>query len=48
VLILVAAIIDAAHGGLAATRVLVIACLVIAALMAVAHLIAIVASRRLQ
>jgi phosphatidylglycerophosphate synthase len=48
VLILVAAIIDAARGGLAATRVLVIACLVIAALMAVAHLIAIVASRRLQ
>jgi len=48
VLILVAAIIDAVRGGLAATRVLVIACLVIAALMAVAHLIAIVASRRLQ
>jgi phosphatidylglycerophosphate synthase len=48
VLILVAAIIDAGRGGLAATRVLVIACLVIAALMAVAHLVAIVASRRLQ
>ena len=48
VLILVAAITDAVRGGLAATRVLVIACLVIAALMAVAHLIAIVASRRLQ
>lgn len=48
VLILVAAIIDAVRGGLAATRVLVIACLVIAALMAVAHLIAIMASRRLQ
>jgi phosphatidylglycerophosphate synthase len=48
VLILIAAITDAVRGGLAATRVLVIACLVIAALMAVAHLIAIVASRRLQ
>jgi phosphatidylglycerophosphate synthase len=48
VLILVAAITDAVRGGLAATRVLVVACLVIAALMAVAHLIAIVASRRLQ
>jgi phosphatidylglycerophosphate synthase len=47
-LILVAAIIDAARGGLAATRVLTIACLVIAALMVVAHLAAIVASRRLR
>jgi phosphatidylglycerophosphate synthase len=46
-LILVAAIIDAALGGLAATRVLTVACLVIAGLMVVAHLAAIVASRRL-
>ena len=47
-LILVAAVIDAVHGGLAATRVLVVACLVIAGLMVVAHLVAIVGSRRLQ
>jgi phosphatidylglycerophosphate synthase len=48
VLILIAAIIDAVIGGLAATRVLTIGCLVIAALMVVAHLVAIVASRRLR
>jgi hypothetical protein len=48
VLILIAAIVDAAAGGLAATRVLTIGCLVIAALMVVAHLVAIVASRRLR
>jgi phosphatidylglycerophosphate synthase len=48
VLILVAAIIDAIHGGLTATRVLTVACLVIAGAMVVAHLVAIVASRRLQ
>jgi phosphatidylglycerophosphate synthase len=47
-LILIAAIIDAARGGLTATRVLTVACLVIAALMVVAHLAAIVASRRLK
>ena len=47
-LILIAAIIDAAIGGLAATRVLTFACLVIAALMVVAHLVAFVASRRLR
>lgn len=47
-LILIAAIIDAARGGLAATRVLTIACLVIAAVMVVAHLAAIMASRRLR
>ena len=47
-LILVAAIIDAARGGLTATRVLTVACLVIAGLMVVAHLAAIVASRRLR
>jgi phosphatidylglycerophosphate synthase len=47
-LILIAAIIDAAIGGLAATRVLIIGCLVVAALMVVAHLVAIVGSRRLR
>jgi phosphatidylglycerophosphate synthase len=48
VLLLIAAIVDTAGGGLAATRVLTIGCLVIAALMVVAHLVAIVASRRLR
>jgi phosphatidylglycerophosphate synthase len=48
VLILIAAIVDAARGGLAATRVLTIGCLVIAAAMVFAHLVAIVASRRLR
>ncbi len=47
VLILITAIIDAVRGDLTATRVLVVACAVIAALMVVAHLAAIVASRRL-
>jgi phosphatidylglycerophosphate synthase len=47
-LILVAAVVDAARGGLAATRVLTAACLVIAAVMVAAHLAAIVASRRLR
>jgi hypothetical protein len=47
-LILIAAIIDAVAGSLTATRVLVVVCLVIAALMVVAHLVAIVASRRLK
>src|ERR1017187_9158334 len=48
VLILIAAIIDALTGGLAATRVLTLGCLVIAALMVLGHLVAIVASRRLR
>ena len=48
VLILVAAIVDAATGTLAATRVLAVAALAVGAVMAVAHLVAIVASRRLQ
>ncbi len=48
VLILVAAVADAARGGLTATRVLVVACLVVAAVMVVAHLAAILASRRLR
>jgi len=47
VLILIAAIIDAVRGGLTATRVVLIACLIVAALMVVAHLVAIMASRRL-
>lgn len=47
-LILAAAIADAARGGLAATRVLVIVCLVVAGIMVIAHLGAVVASRRLR
>jgi hypothetical protein len=47
-LILLAAIIDAIAGNLTATRVLLLACLVIAALLVVAHLAAIVTSRRLR
>jgi phosphatidylglycerophosphate synthase len=48
VLILLAAIADAIRGGQTATRVLVLACLVVAAAMVVAHLAAILASRRLR
>jgi hypothetical protein len=40
--------VDAATGTLTATRVLVVATLVVGAVMAVAHLVAIVASRRLR
>ena len=47
-LILIAAIIDAITGTLTATRVLLLACLLIAALLVVAHLLAVVASRRLK
>jgi phosphatidylglycerophosphate synthase len=47
-LILIAALADAARGGLAATRVLSVACLATAAVMVVAHLAAILASRRLR
>jgi phosphatidylglycerophosphate synthase len=47
-LILLCAIIDAAAGGLAATRVLTVAALVIGAVIAAAHLVAIVASSRLR
>ena len=47
-LILAAAIADAASGSLVATRVLIVAALAVGALMAVAHLVAIVASRRLR
>jgi phosphatidylglycerophosphate synthase len=46
-LILLAAVIDAASGTLTATRVLAVAALAIGALVAAAHLLAIVASRRL-
>jgi phosphatidylglycerophosphate synthase len=48
VLVLIAAIVDAARGGLLATRVVLLACLVVAALMVVVHLVAIMASRRLS
>ena len=48
VLILLAAIVDAARGGLTATRVLSVACLAVAAVMVLAHLAAILASRRLR
>ncbi len=47
-LILVAAVADEIRGGLLATRVLVVACAAVSALMVVAHLVAIVASRRLK
>jgi phosphatidylglycerophosphate synthase len=47
-LILIAAVVDAARGGLTATRVLVAACLVIAGVLVIAHLVAILASRRLS
>jgi phosphatidylglycerophosphate synthase len=46
-LVVVAAVIDAARGGLTATRVLAAACLVVGAVMVAAHLTAILASRRL-
>ncbi len=48
VLVLVAAIVDAIRGGLLATRIVLLVCLVVAALMVVAHLVAIIASRRLS
>jgi phosphatidylglycerophosphate synthase len=47
-LILAAAIADAATGSLTATRVLDVAALAVGVLMAVAHLVAILASRRLR
>ena len=47
-LILLAAVADQIRGGLLATRVLVLACLAVSALMVVAHMVAIVASRRLR
>lgn len=47
-LILVAAVADTVRGGLLATRVLLLACLAVAALMVIAHLVAIVTSRRLR
>jgi hypothetical protein len=48
VLILLAAIADAVAGNLTATRVLTVAALVVGVLMTVAHLLAIVASKRLR
>jgi phosphatidylglycerophosphate synthase len=47
-LILVAAIADQVRGGLLATRLLLLACLLVSAVMVIAHLVAIVASRRLK
>jgi phosphatidylglycerophosphate synthase len=47
VLVVLAAIADTIRGDLLATRVLLVACLIVAALMVVAHLLAIMASRRL-
>jgi CDP-alcohol phosphatidyltransferase len=47
-LILVAAFADAARGGLTTTRLLIIACLVVSAAMVLAHLAAILGSRRLR
>jgi len=48
VLILLAAIADAATGTLTATRVLTVAALAVGVAIAAAHLVAIVASRRLR
>jgi phosphatidylglycerophosphate synthase len=48
VLILAAAVADSVRGGLTGTRVLVVVCLVVAGVMVVAHLVAIIGSRRLQ
>lgn len=47
-LILLAAVADEIRGGLLATRILMLACLAVSALMVVAHLAAIVGSRRLR
>lgn len=47
-LVLAAAFADAARGGLTATRVLTIACLAVSAVIVLAHLAAILASRRLR
>jgi phosphatidylglycerophosphate synthase len=47
-LILAAAVADQLRGGLLATRVLLLACLAVSALMVAAHLVAILASRRLS
>jgi phosphatidylglycerophosphate synthase len=48
VIVVIAALWDAFSGGLAATRVLVVACLVIAVLQMIMHLISILMSRRLS
>ncbi|HEY2507010.1 MAG TPA: CDP-alcohol phosphatidyltransferase family protein [Streptosporangiaceae bacterium] len=47
VLVLLAAVADTVRGGLLATRVLLVACMVVAALLVVAHLAAVMGSRRL-
>jgi phosphatidylglycerophosphate synthase len=48
VLVMLAAVADRAAGGLMATRVLLVGCLIVAALLVLAHLWAIMASRRLS
>ncbi|MDP9846493.1 phosphatidylglycerophosphate synthase [Streptosporangium lutulentum] len=48
ILVVIAAIWDALSGGLAATRVLVVACVVVAVLQMILHLISILMSRRLS
>jgi phosphatidylglycerophosphate synthase len=48
VLVVIAALWDAFSGGLAATRVLVVACVVVAVLQMILHLISILMSRRLS
>jgi len=48
VLVLLAAIADQVRGGLLATRLLLAGCLIVAALLVLAHLVAIMSSRRLS
>ena len=47
-LILIAAVVDAVRGDLLATRILILVCLAVGAFMVIAHLTAIVTSRRLR
>ncbi|MFD0887193.1 CDP-alcohol phosphatidyltransferase family protein, partial [Streptosporangium algeriense] len=47
-IVVLAALWDALSGGLAATRVLMVACVVVAVLQTVLHLVSILASRRLS
>ncbi|MDS1269734.1 CDP-alcohol phosphatidyltransferase family protein [Lipingzhangella sp. LS1_29] len=47
-LVVVAAVIDAARGDLLATQVLVVGCVVVAALQTVLHLVSVLVSRRLE
>ncbi len=47
-LLVVAAVVDAVRGDVAATQILVVACVAVAALQTVLHLVSVLASRRLQ